>query len=257
MSARRLIAVAATAVAATAGAATVAAQPLARASGSTAPLVAGMIVGVGGRILAPAATVAASATSVRIGARSCAVAAGTPLAALAAVRRGGGPSFALRDYGHCGAAPASSGQLFVYALGGEKNRGQDGWEYKVDGVSGSTGAGDSSGPRGDGQRLRSGAQVLWFWCVAHAGGCQRSLELAPARATVASGASVSVTVRARDNEGRAVPAAGAIVTLGADFASTDAAGRARLIAPRPPGRYQLAAARRGLVPSFPGTIVVR
>jgi hypothetical protein len=193
---------------------------------------------------------------VRLGARSCSVAAGTPLAVLAAVRRGGGPAYALRDYGHCGASPANSGQLFVYSLGGERNRGQSGWEYKVNGVAGSTGAADTSGPRGDGRRLGSGAQVLWFWCTAHAGGCERSLEVAPARTTVATGGNVTVTVRGRDNEGRAVAVAGAIVTLGADFASTDSAGRATLIAPGPSGRYQLTATRRGLVPAFPGTIVV-
>ena len=106
-------------------------------------------------------------------------------------------------------------------------------------------------------RLRTGEQVLWFWCTAHAGGCERTLEILSAPATVSGGAPVSVTVRGRDNEGRGAPVAGAIVKLGADFASTDATGRATLIAPAQPGSYQLTAMRPGLVPAFPGTTVVR
>jgi hypothetical protein len=222
-----------------------------------APVVQSMVVGSGGAVLSPARALSASASTVRVGRRSCAVAQGTPLAVLAALARNGGPRFSLRDYGRCGRSPAGSGQLFVYALGGERNRGQSGWEYKVDGVSGSTGAGDPSGPRGDGRRLRAGEEVLWFWCDAHAGGCQRTLEISPASASVARGAVLSVTARGLDNEGRAVPVAGAIVALGANFASTDAHGHALVPAPQAPGRYRLAATRRGLVPSFPGMVVVR
>jgi hypothetical protein len=185
------------------------------------------------------------------------VAAGTPLAVLAAVRRLGGPGFALRDYGRCGSSPANSGQLFVYSLGGQSNRGQSGWEYKAGHVSGSTGAGDPSGPRGDGRRLRSGTRLLWFWCNATAGGCQRTLDLAPQTLTVSRGASFGVTVTGYDNEGRGTPVAGAIAKLGSDFASTDSGGRATLIAPPTPGSYALSASRPGLVPSFPETIVVR
>jgi hypothetical protein len=185
------------------------------------------------------------------------VAAGTPLAVLAALRRRGGPGFALRDYGRCGSSPLNSGQLFIYSLGGESNRGQSGWEYKVDHVSGSTGAGDPTGPRGDGKRLRSGARVLWFWCNSFAGGCQRTLGVASAVSTVAPGARLSVTVTGYDNEGRGAPVVGAIAALGSDTASTGAGGSVALIAPGRPGRYALSATRTGLVPSFPETIVVR
>lgn len=238
------------------GASSAPARPPARAAGA-APTLQSMIVGSSGAILSPARTVTASATTVRVRSRSCAVAAGTPLAALAAVARGGGPNFSLRDYGRCGASQANAGQLFVYSLGGETNRGQNGWEYKVDGTSGTTGAGDPSGPAGNGRRLSSGEQVLWFWCAAYAGGCQRSLEVAPSTTTVRRGGSLSVAVIGRDNEGRAAPLAGAIVTLGTDFASTAANGRATLYAPSASGRYALSATRHGLVPSFPETIVVR
>ncbi len=230
-------------------------QVSARAAG--APAVQSMIVGAGGAVLSPARTVLASTGMVRAGTRACAVAAGTPLATLAAVRAAGGPGFALRDYGHCNSSPRNSGQLFVYDLGGERNRGQNGWEYKVDGVAGSTGAGDTSGARGDGRLLRSGDRVLWFWCQAVGGGCQRTLEVSPSSATVSRGALLAVSVRGYDNEGRARPVAGAIVTLGSDFASSGSGGKASLIAPSKPGRYSVTAARRGLVPSFPETIVVR
>ncbi|MCW3029210.1 MAG: hypothetical protein JWN81_2421, partial [Solirubrobacterales bacterium] len=185
------------------------------------------------------------------------VAAGTPLAVLAAVRRRGGPGFAVRDYGSCGSSPVNSGQLFVYSLGGERNSGQSGWVYKVDHVSGSTGAGDPSGPRGDGRRLRSGARLLWFWCKASGGGCQRTLEIRAAALSVSRGGSINVTVTGYDNEGRGTPAVGAVATLGSDFASTGPRGEATLIAPSTPGRYSLTASRPGLVPSFPETIVVR
>lgn len=232
------------------------ARPIARAA-ARAPSVLSMVVGNGGVVLARARVVAASATTVKVGGHGCAVAAGTPLAVLAALRRAGGPGFALRDYGRCGAAAVNSGQLFVYSLGGESNRGQSGWEYKVDGLSGSTGAGDPSGARGDGRLLRPGARVLWFWCNAVAGGCERTLEVAPASTSVARGSRLSVTIVGRDNEGRGAPVAGAIATLGSEFASTGPDGRARLIAPASPGRYVLTASRPGLVPSFPETIVVR
>lgn len=216
-----------------------------------------MVVGSGGTVLSAARTVSAGASTVRVAGRSCALAAGTPLSVLAALRRAGGPTFALRDYGHCGSSSRNSGQLFVYSLGGQRNRGQDGWEYKVDGVSGTTGAGDPSGAMGDGRRLRSGSQLLWFWCVAFAGGCQRTLHLAPGASTASRGGSLSVAVTGYDNEGRTAPVGGAIVTLGTDFASTNAAGQATLFVPSVPGNYPVSARKNGLVGSFPETIVVR
>lgn len=232
------------------------ARPASRES-SRAPLVQSMIVGTSGLIVSPARTVRASATTVRVAHKGCAVAAGTPLAVLAAARRAGGPSFSVRDYGRCGSSPANSGQLFVYSLAGEANGGQNGWEYKVNGVAGSAGAGDPGGPNGDGRLLRPGERVLWFWCVASGGGCERTLEAAPSVSIVPRGGPLAVTVSGYDNEGRATPIAGAIVTLGSDFASTGAGGRASLIAPGAPGTYTVSAHKQSLVASFPQTIVVR
>jgi hypothetical protein len=221
------------------------------------PSVQTMVVGTGGAILFGSRTVTASATTVRAGGHSCAVAAGTPLSVLAGLRRVGGPGFALRDYGRCGSAPVNSAQLFVYSLGGERNRGQSGWEYKVDHVAGSTGAADPSGVRGDGRRIRSGAHVLWFWCSASGGGCQRTLDVRTPAVSVSRGQRFGVTISGYDNEGRGAPAVGAVATLGSDFASAGPHGEATLIAPTRAGRYSLSASRPGLVPSFPETIVVR
>jgi hypothetical protein len=227
-----------------------------RAQTAGTPVVQAMVVGRGGVVLGRARAVAAPAALVRVSGRTCAVAAATPLAVLVSMHRAGGLGFSLRDYARCGRSTASSGQLYVSSLGGEAGSAQSGWEYKVNGVSGSTGAADPSGPMGDGRRLRSGAHVLWFWCQASAGGCQRTLEVSvPVAAS--PGAAVPVQVYAYDNEGRRQAAAGAIVTLGTDFASADAAGRATVIAPTASGRYQVSASRSGLVPSFPQPIAVR
>jgi hypothetical protein len=216
-----------------------------------------MVVGVGGAVLAPAQGVYASEAALRVGGRSCTVAGGTPLAVLAALRRAGGPGFALRDYGRCGSAAASSSQLFVYSIGGESNRAQSGWEYKAGGAAGGTGAADPSGPQGNGRLLSQGARALWFWCVASARGCQRTLEVSASSTTVGRGGSLSVAVTGYDNEGRGAPVAGAQVQLGSNLATTGLGGRATVTAPSTPGRYALSAIRRGLVPAFPGTIVVR
>jgi hypothetical protein len=233
------------------------ALPTVADTATSAPSVQTMVVGSGGTILFQARTVTAASTTVQAGRRSCAVDAGTPLAALAALRRAGGPGFALRDYGRCGSSPVNSGELFVYSLGGEVNSGQSGWEYKVDGLSGSTGAADPSGPQGNGRRLSSGERLLWFWCQASSGGCERTLEVSSSAGSISAGHALTVTVEGYDNEGRGLPVAGAIVTLGSDFASTAANGRATLIAPATHGSYQLSAIRHGLVPSFPETIVVK
>jgi len=218
------------------------------------PSVQVMVVGRGGAILAPARTVTAAAATLDVSGRTCSVAAATPLAVLADLRSAGGPAFGVRDYGHCGGAPASASELFVYTLGGERNRGQDGWEYKVGGAAGSTGAGDPSGAKGNGRLLYPGARVLWFWCQATAGGCERTLELSAP--DVRHGRPLTATVYAYDNEGRGAPVRGATVSLGGRRAVTGAGGRATLTAPAAPGRYRATAARSGTVPAFPVTVTV-
>jgi len=215
-----------------------------------------MVVGAGNVVLAPPRTVSSAAVSLRVGRRTCGVAGGTPLAALAQLHLTGGPGFAIRDYGRCTSGTGASGQLFVYSLDGETNHGQNGWEYKVNSRSGTTGAGDSTGAQGDGRLLAPGAQVLWFWCQAFAGGCQRNLALSAAGSVSRAGA-LRVRVTGYDNYGRGTAMAGARVTLGGASAITGGSGVATLRAPTRAGSYALSAARSGSVPAFPQTVIVR
>ena len=231
-------------------------SPAARAH-SGAPRVQSMIVGRHGVVLSRARSILAGPATVRVGGHSCAVAAGTPLAVLAALRRAGGPAFALRDYGHCGASPGNSAELFVSALAGQRNAGRSGWEYKVDGLAGSTGAADPSGPAGNGRRVPAGARVLWFYCETTARGCQRTLTVTSAAASVTAGSPLQVSVGGDDDEGTLAPVVGASVMIGSLSASTDAGGRATLSAPTAPGSYRLTASAPGLVPSFPVEVQVR
>src|SRR4051794_41760994 len=86
-------------------------------------------------------------TTVKGGRKRCAVAAGTPLAAL--VRSGIGP-LSLRDYGSCSNNPADAASLFVKGIGSDRNRGSDGWGYKAGNVLGTAGAGGPPRPPGRG-----------------------------------------------------------------------------------------------------------
>lgn len=236
-----------------AGAAAGAPSGSAAASG---PRVHAMIVARGAELLGVRG-VTARATTLRVRGRRCAVAAGTPLAVLAAARRAGGPPFSVRDYGSCSRRARDSSSLFVTAVGGDRNRGQDGWVYKIGRRVGSTGAADPAGAFGDGRRLRSGERVLWFWCRHGRRGCQRTLEVRLTRGNAAPGAAVAATVRGYDDRGRGVPVRGALVVAGPVRARTDARGRARLQAPRRAGRHRVRALAAGMVKSFPATLAVR
>jgi hypothetical protein len=225
---------------------------------AAAPAVDTMVVGPSGTVLG-ARQVTVSATSVGLSGRRCAVAAATPLAALIDAAAAGHVALGLHDYGHCDSSPADSAELFVNSVAGASNRGQNGWEYKVGHVSGTTGAADTSGALGDGRLLANGQRVLWFWCVARAGGCQRTLDIRvsyPSGRLLAGGA-LTVSVTGYDNDGHGVPVPGATIGFGASSTLTGSGGRATLAVPSRPGRYALSAGKRGLVPSFPETIVVR
>jgi hypothetical protein len=199
------------------------------------------------RVLGGPRFVRASARRLAVGRRRCTVAAGTPLAALAALRRAGGPSFVLRDYGSCGRA-ADGGSLYVPRIGGERERGRGGWVYKRGARVLSIGGGDPQA------RARAGQRVLWFWCR-QSGRCQRTLAVsAPARA--APGAALTVTVRGYDDQGRAVRVAGALVRLAGTSVRTGPGGTAVIAAPAQAGSYQVSATRAGLVPAFPEAVRV-
>jgi hypothetical protein len=215
-----------------------------------------MVVGAGNQILSQPRAISTASIDVSVSGRACGISAATPLAALTDLHRLGGPGFALRDYGHCTSSPRNSGQLFVYSLDGETNHGQNGWEYKVNGRSGTTGAGDPSGPQGNGHLLTSGSRVLWFWCQAVAGGCQRTLEVSAPK-VVSRGGSVTLRVTGYDNEGHGVPMSRARVTLGSSSAVTGASGAVTFKAPSATGFYGVRATRAGSVPSFPQLLQVR
>jgi hypothetical protein len=185
-------------------------------------------------------TVSTRATRVRVGNRRCTAGDATALAALWRSRPG---RLRLRDYGACSRRPRDGGGLFVQAIRGDANRGQDGWVYKVGRRAATAGAADPSGPFGGG-RLRAGQRVTWFYCRLRQGGCQRTLEVKPR----AEAGTLEATVRGYDDEGRGVPVEGATVSAGGQSGLTDAAGVARLSLP--PGRYRAVAEKAGLVRSF-------
>jgi hypothetical protein len=222
-----------------------------------APAVETMVVGRSGTLIA-AQTVTAGTTNVSVAGRQCAVAAATPLAALVAITAPRHVAFGLHDYGHCGARAADSGQLFVNSIDAQTNSGQNGWEYKVGQIAGTTGAADTSGALGNGRLLASGKQVLWFWCRASNGGCQRTLAIKVSYPSgrLRAGGALTVSVSGYDNEGHGRPVAAASISFGATSAPTGRSGSATLAVPTRPGSYTLSASKPGLVPSFPETITV-
>ena len=192
--------------------------------------------------------VRASATTVKVGRRRCATARATPLAALVRSKPG---RLALKDFGSCSRRAADGGQLFVRSIRGQRNRGQDGWVYKVGRKIATAGAADPSGPFGRG-RLRGGQRVTWFYGRMRGGSFQRTLELTarqPASGTLA------VKVRGYDDEGAGVAVGAAEVVSGATRATTDANGAATLTLS--PGAHVLRAHKRGLIPSFGLRVTVR
>lgn len=226
------------------------------AAAAAPPRVKVMVVGRSGLLLAPR-TVTARQVTVRASGKRCAAAAATPLAALAGARRAGGPSFTVRDYGgSCSRSARDGAALFVTRVGPDRNRGRDGWEYKVGTRAGTAGAADPAGPFGTGP-LRSGTPVTWFWCrLSRSGSCQRTLAVS-SRRSVGRGGRLRVRVRAYDDAGRAIAARGARVALGGRHARTNRRGIAVLRAASRAGRVRLTATRRGMVRAFDHRIRVR
>ena len=206
---------------------------------AAAPVVRHLVAYKGGAVKEK--RVRASATTVKVGRRRCAVGRATPLAALVRSRPG---KLGLKDFGSCSRRAADGGQLFVRSIAGQRNRGLDGWVYKVGRKLATAGAADPSGPFGRG-RLRAGRRVTWFYGRKRGGSFQRTLELTGRRT---SGGGMAVRVRGYDDDGRGVAVAGADVVSGFGSAVTDADGDATLSLP--PGTYVLRARKRGLVPSF-------
>ena len=234
---RRALIAAACAAAASAGAA----PPAGAATVET------MVVGEE-RVLRSAGEVRLRERRVRVGGRRCTVGRATALSVLAGLHL----RVRVRDYGSCGRSPRDAGGLYVTQVGSEREGGRGGWVYKVGRRAGSGAAADPSGPFGTGRRLRDGDRVLWFWCELDSGdGCQRTLEVRPARSEVAPGAPLAVTVRGYDNAGDGVPVAGATVRLDGASALTGPDGTATLTAPSEPGSAELDATAEGMVRLVP------
>jgi hypothetical protein len=204
---------------------------------TAAPKVQQMVVFRDGHALTK--RVSTAATSVSVGGRRCTVGDGTPLAALVRSRPG---RLGLRDFGACSSRPSDAAGLFVTRIGGDRNRGQRGWVYKVGRRAATAGAGDTGGPFGHG-RLRAGQRVTWFYCV-RAADCQRTLEV---RARPMSGGIVAI-VRGYDDAGDGVPVEGASVTAAGLTGLTAADGRVQLALA--PGTHRVVARKDGLVRSF-------
>ena len=185
-------------------------------------------------------TVSTRASVVRVGGRRCTTGNATALAALVRSRPG---SLRLRDFGSCSLRASDGGGLFVKAIRGDVNRGQNGWVYKVGRRAATAGAADPRGPFGRG-RLRAGQRVTWFYCRLRSGGCQRTLEL---RLRTEPGMLVA-SVHGYDDEGRGVAVEGASVAAGGATAVTDARGDARLSLG--PGRHLVVARKNGMIRSF-------
>jgi hypothetical protein len=216
------------------------------AAADARPKVDAMVVGKSA-VLAGPERVALKARTARVGGKRCAIGRATPLSVLA----GTGVSFSLKDYGACSRRARDAGSLYVRKIGPDRERGTDGWVYKVGRRAGSGGAADPAGSFGTGRLLRRGQQVLWFWCVKDAAdSCQRTLEVAPARKRVEPGTALEVTVRGYDDSGKGVRVEGATVRLGDSAALTGADGVASVIAPAS-GAYRLRAEKPGMVVSFP------
>ena len=221
------------------------------AAGSVAAQV--MVVGKE-RVLRTPMSVTLRARGVSAGARRCAAGKATPLSVLAGTRL----RLRLRDYGSCGRSPRDAGGLFVTRVGSESNGGNDGWVYKVGRRSGTAGAADPGGSFGNGRRLRGRDRVLWFWCVQdRQQHCQRTLEAVPEQSVVGRGAPLRVRVRAYDDFGRPVPAAGAIVRLKTAEAVAGLDGVATLTVPALSGGASLFATGTGVVRSFSERVTIR
>jgi hypothetical protein len=202
--------------------------------------------------------VRANATTVKVGGKRCAVGAATPLAALVAAKPG---TLRFKDYGSCGARARDSGGLYVRSIRNNVARAEDGWVYKVGNKAAPAGAGDPSGPFGNGL-LRARQRVTWFWCNAEPGieGCQRTLEL---KVTSTGEHAASVRVRGYDNAGKGIDVEGATLIVDRRLVvdaeglplTTDASGKASLTLT--PGPHTLVTAKDGLVRSYPVGVNVR
>ena len=231
-------------IAAVLGAA-VAAAPAGGAAQKQAPKVDQMVVFPSGKAVRK--RVSTRALKVRVRGRRCSAGSRTALAALVRSHPG---RIRLRDFGTCSARAADASGLFVSGIGRNRNKGRDGWVYKVGKRAATAGAADPAGPFGSG-RLRAGKRVTWFYCRLESGGCQRSLGLK----FKSELDSISAIVSGYDDEGRGAREPGATVVVDGTEVEADANGVAQLVLGE--GTHSVFARKEGRVRSFTERVVVK
>lgn len=211
----------------------------------TAPRVDHMVVFKSGKAFRH--KVKARGLKVKVGHRRCAAGTGTPLAALFRSKPG---KIGLKDFGSCSKHAVDGGGLFVRSIHGTRNKGQNGWVYKVGHKAATAGAADPTGPFGHG-RLRSGRRVTWFYCYMTDASCQRTLEV---KVSVAA-ETMTVRVRGYDDAGKGKLIQGAAVHVNGVTAATNALGVAQFEVPA--GTYRVYATNAGMVRSFSERVAVK
>jgi hypothetical protein len=164
----------------------------------------------------------------------CSIGAGSPLAVLRGFRK------PFRVRGSCDA-------LYVSQVGRDRERGAAGWVYKVGRRLPSVSASRF--------RVRPGAHVTWFWCR-QAGNCQRTLSMS----VRSRRGLVRVKVVGYDDFGRGRRIRGATVGVSRPGRRFDVrAGRdgVATFRTRRGSQIRLTARKRGTVPAFPRTVLVR
>ena len=198
-------------------------------SADAAPRVHAMIAWRDGGVTGPRSM---TLGSLRVG--RCSIGEGSPLAVL----RGFGKPFRVR--GSCDA-------LYVFQVGRDRERGAAGWVYKVGRRLPSTSASR--------YRVRSGAHVTWFWCR-EANACQRTLSMS----VRSRRGLVRVTVIGYDDFGRGKRIRGATVAVsrpGRRFSVRSGRDGVAPFRTRRGAATRIAARKRGTIPSFPRSVLVR
>jgi len=203
------------------------------AGASAAPSVQMMVVGRTKTLFGPR-DVKLRPGRVKVGHRHCPVPGGTAVAGLLSAR------LAPRVSDVAGCDPAS---MFVTRVRHDANHGQAGWEYKVGHAAPSFGAGDPGG------KLRSGEQLLWFWCL-RASACQRTLAVT----SKFRGATAEFHVVGYDDNGHGRAVSEATVHIGTVKKVTNSHGWASALLA--PGQYQVFATKSGMVRSFSSKVGV-
>jgi len=119
------------------------------AAQAKAPVLQQLVVFKSGKAVAKKAS--SKGVLVKVGHHRCAAGTGTALALLARSKAG---HLRLRDFGSCSRHARDGSGLFVSGIGSDRNKGQNGWTYKVGRRAATTGGPEArDGGRGGPERL--------------------------------------------------------------------------------------------------------